>query len=321
MISSRSGDDLRFYDRLESYVKIVRRIQGRWFHFVVEETRPGYVHSCTVDDLEHMLNNVLFDDLAELDRLRSAGFRFQEGRRTFDAPMTLAAARTLQLYHTLPHELGHYLDYQEKVVTPVQEDRRRLEAVDRATEAPGVKDEHPIWDEWDTLFDRLSKRGDRLWDLYWKRPTSEREVYAHRAAKRMADRLRKLNVIPFERKLDPESLANDGLRWSDISEEPEPRQDWKTPRPWSAVCLSGARVTRRRRIGLGTGATRYLHIPIPALVSYNPCGSPPLPATSSSYPSKRQSTVRGCAHEGPILAKRLRVAQLAPDALRGHAAG
>ncbi len=286
VISSRSGDDLRFYDRLESYTRVRRRIQGRWVHFVVEQTRPGYLHSCTVDDLHQMLSNVLFDDLAdmdlivlrqpkhkesslngvwgrllygfqfegrshhaimieaittrdslkwskklspddqaELDRLRSAGFRFKEGRRIFEAPITLAAARTLQLYHTLPHELGHYLDYQEKVEAPAQEDRKRLEVVDRATNAPNLDDEHPIWDEWNTLFDRLNEHEDRLWNLYWKRPTSEREVYAHRAAKRMADRLRKLNVIPFERKLDPESLANDGLRWSDFSEEPEPSQD------------------------------------------------------------------------------------------------
>ncbi len=282
-IATRSGDSLIFYERLGPYSKVRRRIKGRWFEFVVEQTRPGHIHACTVDDLEHVLKEILFDDVAdlrriilrqpkrkeeqlrgvwgrliygfefegniepavmiesvevggklawskkltpegqeEIARLSAAGFNFVEGRRTLEATMSLAAARATQLYRTLPHELGHYLDYHEKVVEPLKEDKQRFDDVERTIEASNHPDDHPVWTEWNTFLDRYSQNQDKLWNLYQSRPSKERETYANRCADRMEKRLKELGMIPFDRKLDPTSLSNDQLSWSDFSTDPNP---------------------------------------------------------------------------------------------------
>ncbi|MEP1034398.1 hypothetical protein [Ekhidna sp.] len=44
-----------FYERLESYQKISKSINGKDFDFVIEETRKGSVHACSIDDLVRII--------------------------------------------------------------------------------------------------------------------------------------------------------------------------------------------------------------------------------------------------------------------------
>ncbi len=103
-------------------------------------------------------------DLAELDRLRDDGHRVQEEGKRFSLVSTLEASRATQLYRTLLHEIGHWVDWLERVERPSRANSESYEA---------------------------------LADKYFSRAGDERESFAHRYADAMRSRLIKAGVIPF----------------------------------------------------------------------------------------------------------------------------
>lgn len=121
--------------------------------------------------------SLTLDDATELDRLRTYGHGIEEDRRGFTITPTLDSTRTTQLYRTLPHELGHHVDYRSKITDL-------------------AKDEADY---------------DRRRDAYFTRPHREREEFAHRYAAEQSARLRNEGVIPFERLDRPAALKKDGL--------------------------------------------------------------------------------------------------------------
>lgn len=122
---------------------------------------------------------------AELARLHTLGLEPTLDRRSLTFETTVAGARSVLLYHTLLHEVGHFQDFLRLVERP-----RAL--------APDGND-------------------DRLWDRYWARPEVEREEYAHRYSDRLRARLSAAGVIPFDRKLDPVAISRDGLAMRDFT--------------------------------------------------------------------------------------------------------
>ncbi len=93
------------------------------------------------------------------------------------------AVRRVQLFHSVPHEVGHWADMFEHVELPSGDD------ID-------------LW--------------QALWDRYWQRPTVEREEYAHRYAEEQIARLGQTGEVPFERILDRDALTAEGLRLQDF---------------------------------------------------------------------------------------------------------
>jgi len=85
--------------------------------------------------------------------------------------MTPASIRATQLYRTLLHEIGHWVDFSEKVLAP----------------AALVRGEHGL-----------------LSEAYFSRTYEERESFAHTYAEARAAHLIKFGVIPFEPMLEGE---------------------------------------------------------------------------------------------------------------------
>lgn len=131
------------------------------------------------------------DDQRELDRLVAAADDVERTRRGHVLHFGLEGVRRVQLYHSLPHEIGHWADMYEKV------------------ELPARDDDYEAW--------------GKLWDRYFQRPGSEREEYAHRYAERVVGELRKSQALPFERRLDLAQLEADGLRREDFECSPAGR--------------------------------------------------------------------------------------------------
>jgi hypothetical protein len=114
----------------------------------------------------------------ELERLRQDGFSIRSGKRNHVIDCTLSSVRNYQLYRTLPHEIGHYVDYLEKVVEP------SLDDIDK----------------------RLA-----LGEKYDSRPSQEKEAFAHRYADEF--RLRNMNegFLPFDRIFNENSIKQMGM--------------------------------------------------------------------------------------------------------------
>lgn len=120
---------------------------------------------------------------AELERLVSDGHVMTTSRSRIRFESSLDATRATQLYRTLPHEIGHLVDY--------------ATSVPEADEAKGIS-------------------FDRHWELherYWQRPVQEKEAFAHRYADGFRRRLVASGRIPFSR---IESWDADGLRSCDF---------------------------------------------------------------------------------------------------------
>lgn len=124
------------------------------------------------------------DAQTELQRLVSDGHKIIETKRAFRLELNSNATRNTQLYRTLPHEVGHWVDYLTKVVIPSEQS--------------------------ENSYDRLS-------ELYFARPKKESEAFANNYADRVTESLRHSGSIPFPRRFDPESIKRDGLRLQDFS--------------------------------------------------------------------------------------------------------
>lgn len=109
------------------------------------------------------------EDSVELDRLRNDGHSVEDTGKHLVFHSNLESVRATQLYRTLLHEIGHWVDWLEKVVRPAGEDF--------------------------VLRDALS-------DRYFARPDQERELFAHQYADLLRKRLTAEGRIPFQRMND-----------------------------------------------------------------------------------------------------------------------
>jgi hypothetical protein len=124
------------------------------------------------------------DDKAELDRLNSDGHQTLGDKNNTIVP-TLESCRSTQLYRTLLHELGHWVDHLEKVDCP-------------ASKLPDI-------DAYGSLLEKFHSRPDR-----------EREEFAHSYAKRLSKRLLAERVIPFDRQVNKDEILAENLRLEDF---------------------------------------------------------------------------------------------------------
>ncbi|MBI3474232.1 MAG: hypothetical protein HY010_00735 [Acidobacteria bacterium] len=123
------------------------------------------------------------DDTAELERLKLDGHKLRSGDRNHTLDPTLESCRATQLYRTVLHEIGHWVDFLEKVERP-------------STRADGNLEN----DAYAGLLNR-----------YHSRPDAEKEHFAHRYAERLRKHLIAIGAIPFERVLDHDQSTRDGL--------------------------------------------------------------------------------------------------------------
>ncbi len=234
-----------FWEPFTDFAVVTRTVHGRAIPFVVEPTRQGSVYACTVDDVAAILERapvrhvgglhgvilrqpsrkeevlsgawgrfgywvdvgpihgpaiivqacpvplmqrwprrLCLTEQQELDRLRLEADRADFDGHRHVLHFGLEAVRAVQLYRTVLHELGHWADCFEKVEAPA-----RGEPADT---------EH------------------RLWDVYWRRPTQEREAFAHRYAAELGQRLRACGAVPFPRILNVQKLEAEGLSAEDF---------------------------------------------------------------------------------------------------------
>lgn len=232
-----------YYQRLTTYQAVQRNIRGRAITVLVEKTRKNYIHACTVDDIAAMFElipsadwqglelvvlrqpkvkeeildcvwgrlcyhaeiddykgatiileavslnkphrwgkSLTPDDAQELERLREDGHIITTEKRYYRLDWKLESIRATQLYRTLLHEVGHWVDHQQKVEIPSQQG------------------------------------GDysELSDKYFQRPSSERESFAHQYADKLRRKLFAKKFLPFERRLDEQTLMQDKLQLSDF---------------------------------------------------------------------------------------------------------
>jgi len=112
---------------------------------------------------------------AELDLLRSEGHVVSNEPRCYRIVSDHSAMRATQLFRTVPHEVGHYVDYRQRVIEPSTNERE----------------------------------FNRRQESYWVRPEREREEFAGRYAREF--RRDHTERLPFPLRFDEKSIKEDGL--------------------------------------------------------------------------------------------------------------
>ena len=118
------------------------------------------------------------EDTDEIEHLRQDGHEITRGRRSWMIRTRLESVRATQLYRTIPHEVGHYVQY------------------DREVRRPGAGSP--------TEFRRLQ-------DAYFSAPTREREDFARRYAREFFELRVREGRIPFERLVEEPRMKQQGL--------------------------------------------------------------------------------------------------------------
>ena len=160
---------------------------GRLAYFAAVDQATGPAIMLEAVDLSRALRwsrSLDHQEQLELERLRADGHQIEETRRKYVIKSTLEAARNTQLYRTLLHEVGHWVDW--------------LNSVERPASDPAAS------------YDELERQ-------YESKPRAEKEDFAHRYADKLASSLRDKGLIPFERMISPQRLSRDGLRKTDFA--------------------------------------------------------------------------------------------------------
>ena len=239
------ADDRIFYERLLDAVVVPLQAGSISTHVIVEPTLQGFVHACTVEDIQRLLTLlpvehvnditaivlrqpkrkeqilspvwgrlIYWSDVCgfsgpmvflesqnverplkwskslkpelshELERLRNDGHDIETDKRQHIIRSTIETTRNTQLYRTLPHEIGHYVDYLTKVEEPSRNDP----------------------DSWTALNDK-----------YHARPSQEKEAFAHRYADEFKLTGTNDGRLPFERMFNASKMKAAGLQpsWFD----------------------------------------------------------------------------------------------------------
>jgi hypothetical protein len=121
------------------------------------------------------------EDSRELERLIADGHNVVSDRRYHTIHNNLESTRFTQLYRTLPHEIGHYVDYFESVKNPSNGD---------------------------------SDEESRLEAIYDSKPSFDKEAFAHQYATQFFEQHNKTGLLPFERILNEKGIAAEGLELS-----------------------------------------------------------------------------------------------------------
>ncbi len=97
--------------------RILRPAWGRLVYFSDLEGYSGPAIYLEAQDLRKTWSwskSLGPDQARELERLREDGHRITTDRRRHAIASTLDSVRSTQLFRTLPHEIGHYVDFLEK---------------------------------------------------------------------------------------------------------------------------------------------------------------------------------------------------------------
>jgi hypothetical protein len=225
------AEGLYWLDRIGEFNLEQREIAGRSVSFIVENTRPGCVHPCSVSDVAHALGALPASDWAGLDT-----FVFRQptrkqlvlsptwGRLRYYAEIKTTKGRSLAKGPAL------YLDAVD-LAKPIKwstsldaEDTQELERLKAdGHEVQRSNREHAIsvtafsarntqlyrtllhevghWFDWLSKVEEPAARGgefDELERSYFARPRAEREAFAHRYADAQRSRLQNDGTFPFE---------------------------------------------------------------------------------------------------------------------------
>jgi hypothetical protein len=120
-----SGIDLIVLRQPKRKERLLEPVWGRLQYWSEIQQYVGvaiHLEAQRIDGTQHWRKSLTPDDMQELERLAEDGHQIIPERRHYVVHTNLESIRTTQLYRTLPHEVGHYVDYLNSVREPEKRD-------------------------------------------------------------------------------------------------------------------------------------------------------------------------------------------------------
>lgn len=149
---------------------------GYWSEICGIEGPGIYLEARRAPGVEDWPLSLTPDQQRELSRLEADGHVIKKEKRGFKIHSTYESIRNTQLYRTVPHDVGHYVDY--------------------LTFKAGAAIKHG---------------SEEFWDLYGAKPGKDKEDFAHRYADEFRELMRSTGNFPFRQLRDPSAIKLAGL--------------------------------------------------------------------------------------------------------------
>ncbi|MGG7440103.1 hypothetical protein ACQ7CU_18680 [Chryseobacterium arthrosphaerae] len=226
-IASPYGNLKSFYEQLTQYRTENRFINNHEFIFVVEELRKNSIHSCSVDDIQKMIEQIPPEDYGELK------FIILRQPKRKEEILSPVWGRLIYSYEFegdyCPAVILDAVDLKKQLIWPKKqsiedqqeferlkkdghifiESRRNFtaeikpELVRRTQLYRTLPHEFGHYVHYLEIVDRPANENEdydmkeRRMDLYFSLPKNEKEKFAHQYAEKFKNRLISENIIPF----------------------------------------------------------------------------------------------------------------------------
>jgi hypothetical protein len=218
-----------YYENLRNYKSVERDFYGHPITFLIEETRPDCYHACTVDDITHVLHFVPPPDLMGIELIVLRQPKRKEeildcawGRW---APYVIIDNYRGSAIFLEAADIAKPMRWGKSLAPDRQKELERLQADGHHITA--TKRHHIITlslesvrstQLYRTLLHEIGHHVDytRNSERFDRKPSGEKETFAHKYADRLRAELEKRGLIPFERILSAKKLEKDKLRVSDF---------------------------------------------------------------------------------------------------------
>lgn len=219
-----------FFEELKNYQSVERVINGYTITFLIEETRDDCIHACTVDDVSKVLQNIPAADLKDLPLIIFRQPKRKEeilepawGRYIYYAEIDKHCGSAICLETS---DFTQTVRWSKSLSPDSQVELERLKADGHFIET--TKRHYVISKSlisvrstqlYRTLLHEIGHHVDRTRDeeLFDTKTSKDKEVFAHKYANELSEKLIQKGVIPFERIFDVENFERDKLRLTDFA--------------------------------------------------------------------------------------------------------
>ncbi|HCA08199.1 hypothetical protein [Chryseobacterium sp.] len=227
-ISSPYGDLKSFYEKLSNYRKEIRLINDHEFIFVVEETREHSLHSCSVNDIEKIIEQISPEDYGDLK------FIILRQPKRKEEILSQVWGRLIYSYEFeneyFPAVILDAIDTEKKILWTKKQTVENQKEFERLktdghtfieTKRNFIAELKPEFTRNTQLYrtiphefghyvhylevverpgndDEDYEEKEKRMDFYFSIPKSEKEKHAHKYAEKVKNRLTAENKIPFE---------------------------------------------------------------------------------------------------------------------------
>jgi hypothetical protein len=236
-IPQRWSDLSPYWQQLSSFVPVERSIGSHRLVFLVEPTRPGYAHHCTIEDILRVLKLLPAEHVFQIELVvlrqpteKQALLRPVWGRLgywseigQYSGPGVYLEAQPTELRmrwgKSLRPEDELELERLRASGFEIRPHRRGFDIHSTPAATRGSQLYRTLPHELGHYADYLACRAtyewggdeDRFWDLYRAKPSQDREAYAHRYADEFRRQMQQRCLIPFDPLYDATAMRADRL--------------------------------------------------------------------------------------------------------------